>query len=153
METATTTKDSIEAPKAVATEDLKSAWERLRPRIPDGCEMTLYFEGHYGLHQLTSAKDPWEYVGAKWKVNLSKDGKLRSEKMYAGGSGDTPDDAMTAAVSDLYSKQRHADARELSEFREWRAARDRTGKYTPHSQEEWNEAVSAPSEDDEDEDL
>ncbi len=56
---------------------------------------------------------------------------------------------MNKSLIDLHSKRRVVEQKELGEFKEWRAARERAGKkYTPHDQAEWDKAVSKDSDDD-----
>jgi hypothetical protein len=129
------------------TEGLKAAWQRLAPQVPEGCKMILYFEGHYGLNDLCGK--PWEYVGEKWRVNLTEE--IKGGSTYASGDGPTPDAAMTKATGDLYSKRAGVRSRELAEFKEWRAARERAGKSKPHDPKDWDRAV-AQGQDDEDAD-
>ena len=123
--------------------ELKAAWERLQPRVPEKVKMWLHFSGHYTFDERYSSNP--ELAGQEWSVHLDDRG-LEKDLGIVGslivGKGSTPDEALDKALADLASKRARVTERELHAFREWRAARERRGRtHLPIDQDGWDRAV------------
>jgi len=132
--------ESLPTAQIVDPEDLKSIWQRLNSQTPEGCKLSIFFKSHYGVFGPESYLAGQEYSGQDWSAYLNH--KEIPDTCSVGGTGKTPEEAMTNAVADFYSKMQRINARELSEFKEWRAARERRGKrHLPYDKEGWDKAV------------
>lgn len=111
--------------------------------MPQGCRLMLTYKVVYSLSEL--AGEPWEYSRLEWSALI--EAKSIDCVFSPSGTGATPDEAVEKALVDLESKRRKLKSREMAEFREWRAARERKGLSKPFDQRDWDEAVAVTDDD------
>lgn len=134
---------------SIDLEALKQIHARLLSAAPPNCELTVYYDVHYGTFKIGS-----DYVGngkAEWRVSLRS---AESESLLSpSGRGETPEKALQNAISDMFSRKERIDKVEHEEFLQWRSARRRKGVPPPVDDDEWDKAVDPSRADEDDEEF